>query len=142
MIKNNKHIGKTIYTSHSKHNYYAKQIISAFVLKQGLVPLNPFMNWDYFLGDMVKRDLVRKANTHLIKLSDEIWQFGEISNGCYHELLLGIKQRIPIKYFTASDQINTIKPINNLDDLAFEQELSDEIDIEKFRQELKEYQQI
>ena len=42
-------MNKTVYTSHSKHNYYAKQIISAFVSRQDCVPLNPFMNWGYFL---------------------------------------------------------------------------------------------
>ena len=131
---------KVVYPSHSKHNYYAKQIISAYVLKKGPVPLNPFMNWGYFLDDMVDRDLVRKANTRLIELSNEIWQFGEISNGCYHELLLGMKRSIPIKFFTIGGQIDMIKPIGDLNDLIFEQELADEIDIEEFRQRLKEYQ--
>jgi hypothetical protein len=98
------------------------------------------MNWGYFLDDMVDRDLVRKANTRLIELSNEIWQFGEISNGCYHELLLGMKRSIPIKFFTVGGQIDMIKPIGDLNDLIFEQELADEIDIEEFRQRLKEYQ--
>lgn len=98
------------------------------------------MNWGYFLDDMVERDLVRKANTRLIELSDEIWQFGEISNGCYHELLLGMKRGALIKFFTVGGQIDTIKPIKNLDDLIFEQELANEINIEEFKQTLKEYQ--
>ena len=46
-------MNRTVYTSHSKHNYYAKQIISAFVLRQDCVPLNPFMKWGYFLDDLV-----------------------------------------------------------------------------------------
>ena len=133
-------MNKVVYPSHSKHNYYAKQIISAYVLNNGCVPLNPFMNWGYFLDDMVERDLVRKANTRLIELSDEIWQFGEISNGCYHELLLGMKRGALIKFFTVGGQIDTIKPIKNLDDLIFEQELANEINIEEFKQTLKEYQ--
>ncbi len=53
------------------------------------MPLNPFMNWGYFLDDLVERDLIRDTDTRLIEISDEVWQFGEISNGCYHELLLG-----------------------------------------------------
>lgn len=133
-------MNRTIYTSHSKHNYYAKQIISAFVLKQGFMPLNPFMNWGYFLDDLIERDLIRDANTRLIEMSDEIWQFGEISNGCYHELLLGMERGMLIKLFTVGSQIDTIEPIDNLDNLIFEEELSDEIDIEKFRQKLKKYQ--
>ncbi len=130
---------RTIYTSHSKRSYYAKRIISAYVMKKGYIPLNPFMNWGYFLDDMVERDLVRKANTKLIELSDEIWQFGEISNGCYHELLLGMKRGMPIKFFTVDGKNNAIDSVDNLDNLVFEQELSSEIDIEKFRQKLKEY---
>lgn len=110
------------------------------MFKKGHVPLNPFMNWGYFLDDMVDRDLVREANTRLIELSDEIWQFGEISNGCYHELLLGMKRVVLIKFFTVGDQMDMVKPIKNLDNLIFEQELVDEIDIEEFRQRLKEYQ--
>jgi hypothetical protein len=35
-----------------------------------------------------------------------------------------------------------VKPIKNLDDLIFEQELVDEISIEEFRQRLKEYQSL
>ncbi|MCR5572596.1 MAG: hypothetical protein K6F57_02375 [Candidatus Saccharibacteria bacterium] len=108
-------------------------------MKKGYIPLNPFMNWGYFLDDMVERDLVRKANTKLIELSDEIWQFGEISNGCYHELLLGMKRGMPIKFFTVDGKNNAIDSVDNLDNLVFEQELSSEIDIEKFRQKLKEY---
>lgn len=133
-------MNRVVYPSHSKCNYYAKRIISAYVLKKGYVPLNPFMNWGYFLDDMVERNLVRKANAKLIELSDEIWQFGEISNGCYHELLLGIKRGALIKFFTVGGQIDMIKPIKNLDNLIFEQELVNEIDVEKFRQRLKEYQ--
>ena len=131
---------RTVYTSHSKHNYYAKQIISAFVLKRGLMPLNPFMNWGYFLDDLVERDLIRDANTQLIEMSDEIWQFGEISNGCYHELLLGMERGMSIKLFTVGGQIDAIEPIDDLDNLIFEQELSDEIDVEEFRDKLKKYQ--
>ena len=104
------------------------------------MPLNPFMNWGYFLDDLIERDLIRDANTRLIEMSDEIWQFGEISNGCYHELLLGMERGMLIKLFTVGSQIDTIEPIDNLDNLIFEEELSDEIDIEKFRQKLKKYQ--
>ena len=62
----------------------------------------------------------------------------EISNGCYHELLLGMKRGILIKFFTVGGQMDMVKPIKNLDDLKFEQELVDEIDIEEFRQKKAE----
>lgn len=61
---------KVVYTSHSKHNFYARQIISAYALNRGLTTLNPFMNWGYFLGDLVERDKIRKANARLIEISN------------------------------------------------------------------------
>lgn len=130
---------KVVYTSHSKHNFYARQIISAYVLNRGLTPLNPFMNWGYFLGDLVERDKIRKANARLIEISDEVWQFGKISNGCYHELLLAMKRKMPIKFFTVGGQIDAIKPITNLDDLVFENELAKEIDIQRFKRKIEKY---
>lgn len=130
---------KVVYTSHSKHNFYARQIISAYALNRGLTPLNPFMNWGYFLGDLVERDKIRKANARLIEISNEVWQFGKISNGCYHELLLAMKRKMPIKFFTIGGQIDAIRPITNLDDLAFENELAKEIDTQRFKQKIEEY---
>ena len=130
---------KTAYTAFSKHNYYLKKIISAYVLKQGLMPLNPFMNWGYFLDDLVERDLVRKANTQLIDMSDELWQFGEVSNGCYHELLLAMEREKPIKFFTVGGETKTIRPITNVDELVFEDELAAETNIQDFKQKCAQY---
>ena len=129
---------KTIYTAFSKHNYYARNFISAYVLEQDLLPLNPFMNWGYFLDDLVERDIVRKANAELIKKSDELWQFGEISNGCYHELALAMKRKIPIKFFTVGGLMTDISPIS-IDELVFEEEVAKEVDIQEFIEKLRKY---
>lgn len=55
------------YTAHSKHNFYVKKMISAYVLEQDYLPLNPFTNWDCFLEDMVDRKLVVRENNNLFK---------------------------------------------------------------------------
>lgn len=34
----------TVYTAHSKHNFYAKKLISAYTLEKNYLPLNPFTN--------------------------------------------------------------------------------------------------
>lgn len=62
-----------VYAAHSKHYFYARELISAYILEKDCVPLNPFMNWNYFLGDQVKRDLVVRANNNLILQADELW---------------------------------------------------------------------
>ena len=99
------------------------------------------MNWGYFLDDLVERDMVREANHHLIKISDEIWQFGDISNGCYYELTLAMNLNHPIRFFTVSGHLNEIKEIQNVNEIAFEDELVKEIGVETFREELANYLQ-
>ena len=82
---------KSVYTAHSKHYFYARKMISAYTLEKNYLPLNPFTNWDYFMNDMVDRNLTIRANNNLIYLSDELWNFGVVSNGCYHEINNEIK---------------------------------------------------
>lgn len=72
MININEKIN-SVYTAHSKHNFYARNIISSFVLNNNKLPLNPFTNFDYFMNDMVDRKLTIRGNNNLIYLSDELW---------------------------------------------------------------------
>ena len=90
---------KIVFTAISKRSFYFKMQISKFVLEQGCVPINPFMNFDYFLGDTVDKDLVREANNVLAKRTDELWVFGPISDGVLAEIKLCQKAGKPIRYF-------------------------------------------
>lgn len=113
-------------------------MISAFVLERNYLPLNPFTNWDYFMNDMVDRALTVRANNNLIVISDELWQFGIISNGCYHELKLAMKLGKPIRFFSIGKRVEDIEPID-ISELEFEEELREEYDVEEFRKELGRY---
>ena len=121
MININEKIN-SVYTAHSKHNFYARNIISSFVLNNNKLPLNPFTNFDY----------------NLIYLSDELWQFGIISNGCYHEIKLAMKLNKKLKFFSLGKTINDIKEIN-INELEFEDELKNECNIKEFINELTTY---
>lgn len=120
----------TAYVAYSKHNFFAKQLISAFTLEQGVTPLNPFMNWDYFLNDLVARNLIVRANNNLIYLADEVWTFGQISNGVFHEIILARKSGKKVRHFSCGKKISDIEPLNFVD-LEFEQELIDEFSYER-----------
>ena len=135
---NNKEKIKVVYTAHSKHNFYARKIISAYVLKHGYLPLNPFTNWDYFLCDMVDRDLIVRANNNLIYNSNELWQFGEISDGCYNEIELAIDRKMKIRFYSIGKRIDDIHKLD-IDELEFEDELRNKIDINKFIDKIKDY---
>lgn len=88
-----------VYTAMSKHLFYFRMFISAFVLNKGGVPLNPFMIFDYFLLDAVDRDLVREANNNLVKRCDEIWVFGPVSDGVLAEIQIANEQGRLVRYF-------------------------------------------
>ena len=129
---------EAVYTAHSKHNFYARKMISAYVLENNKIPLNPFTNWDYFMNDMVDRNLTIRGNNNLIYLSKELWQFGIISNGCYHEIKLAMKLNLKIRFYSIGKTDKDIKELNN-DELEFEDELQKEYDVNLFKNELKQY---
>lgn len=94
---------KVVYPAFSKRNFYFRAHISKFVIDNGAAPINPFMNFDYFLLDTVHRDLVRNANNAIIRKADELWIFGDISNGVAAEIELAKTLRKPIRYFEIID---------------------------------------
>ena len=89
---------KLVYTAMSKYLSYFKDHISKFVLGKGCVPLNPF-NIPYFMLDTVNRDICREANNNLLKRADEVWVFGEVSNGVLAEIKIAKKMKKPINFF-------------------------------------------
>ncbi len=95
-----------VFTSFSKRNFYLRSAISQFVLQQGGVPISPFMNFDYNMAGLVPKDSIRIANNSLINCSDEIWVFGEVSDGVLVEIYLAKKQGKPVRYFNSKDATN------------------------------------
>jgi len=102
---------KLIYPAFSKKLFYFRAHISKFVLEQNGVPLNPFMIHEYFLLDTVDRDKIRESNNTLVEHSDELWVFGEVSNGVASEIVWAKKLNKPIRYFSviASKEIKEIE---------------------------------
>ena len=95
---------KLVFTAMSKRRYYLKGHVAKFVFDLGKIPLNPFLCYDYFLLDTVERNKVREANFELISRCDELWVFGEISDGVLREILFAKDHGIPIKYFKIIDE--------------------------------------
>ncbi|WP_088998953.1 DUF7768 domain-containing protein [Micromonospora echinofusca] len=97
-------------------------MVSEFVLRNNAVPLNPFRIFDYFLGDRVDRDLVRRGNNNLVAITDETWVFGDVANGVYAEIELAHKLGKPVRYFSISTWVADIKEIQP-DEVRFEDEV-------------------
>lgn len=88
--------------------------ICKFVFDQGSIPFNPFMAYDYFLANLVEHDLIRNANNNLLARCDELWVFGEISDGVEVEIAYAKQLGKAVRFFTAkrfSGEISEIKKI-------------------------------
>jgi hypothetical protein len=111
-----------VFTAQSKAYFYCRDAICEYVLKQGLLPINPFRVFEYFLGDRVDRDLVRQGNNQLISLADEVWVFGPVSDGVLFEVVRARRLRKPVRLFSVATRSSEIKPIN-IGDVKFEPEV-------------------
>src|SRR3989344_7597521 len=124
-LKENKSL---VYTAMSKHLFYFRMHISKYILEQNKVPLNPFMIFEYFLLDTVKRDIIREANNNLVKRADELWVFGTVSNGVLAEIKIAKEMKKPISYFKI-EKSQTILPITK-------EEVETEEEVKEIRKEL------
>lgn len=129
---------KIVYTAQSKHLFYARMLIAKYVLEQEAVPLNPFNVWGYFLYELTDRDLVRRGNNNLVRISDEVWVFGPIANGVLAEMELAMKYGKPLRFFSAGSTLTAIKPLA-LDELVFEEDATERKAPEMIKQELSAY---
>ena len=99
---------KLVYPAFSKHLFYFRMHISAFVLKKGYAPINPFMNFEYFMLDTVERDVVRDANNSILRKADEVWVFGRISDGVLAEIRIAKETGKPVRYYSVEKEISEI----------------------------------
>ncbi|MBD3362656.1 hypothetical protein GF362_02970 [Candidatus Dojkabacteria bacterium] len=91
---------KVIYPAYSKQKFFLREHISKFILEKKLVPLNPFMNFNYFFGDTISRKLIYDVNDNLIRLANELWVFDKVSDGVAAEIYYCEKElKIPVRYF-------------------------------------------
>ncbi len=90
---------KVVFAAMSKKTFYLREHIIKYILEKGYTPTCAFMMFSYFLLDTVDRRSLIDANNDLIRRSDELWVFGEMSDGVREEINLAKKLNIPIQYY-------------------------------------------
>lgn len=100
-----------VYTAHSKHTFFCRDVISQFVLLKGALPLNPFRIFDYFLGDRADRDLVRRGNNNLVRIADETWVFGSIADGVFLEIQHAMSLGRRVRFFSLGTWVEDITEV-------------------------------
>ena len=115
-----------IYPAYSKRNFYLQMQISQFCLNNKVVPLNPFMLFRYYLGGSVPREDVYRANNNIVNICDEVWVFGEISDGVLAEIKLKKEQGHRVRYFKVGEDYPITFRANSGKTILFEDPLLEE----------------
>ncbi len=108
-----------VFTAQSRHLYYARMLICRHAIEQGVVPVNPFNAFGYFLHDLVPRDTVRICNNNLVARCDALWVYGDIADGVWAEITDAIAQGKPLRFFSAGPRVEAYRELE-LDELVFE----------------------
>ena len=99
-LRNNR---KLIFTAQSARNFHQRMLICKYVFEQGHVPLNPFNMFGYYLYELVPRNDVQEGNNNVLARSDELWVFGDLSDGVLSEIRYAEELKLPIKYFSIAE---------------------------------------
>lgn len=113
---------KVVFTAQSKQYFYCRDAVCEFVLRQGCIPVNPFRIFGYFLGDRVDRDLIRNGNNEMIRRCDELWVFGNVSDGVLFEIYMCRQMGKQVRFFNIATRANEIEELNP-EDINFEPEI-------------------
>ena len=107
-----RHPKRVVYVATSNRNFYWRGHLQKYVLDAGMVPINPFMLFDYYLLHTVPKAVVREAMNNLLARCDEVWVFGALSLGV--KVQIGIAKRLqkPVRYFDISDLPLAVLPIS------------------------------
>jgi len=119
IAKNLQEDKKVVFTAQSCKNFHQRMLICKYVFEQGAVPVNPFNTFGYYLYELVPRNLTRNGNNNLLKRCDELWVFGDISDGVLAEIQMFKNLNRHIKYFDISKLPNEVKEITE-NELVFE----------------------
>ena len=107
-----RHPRRLVYVAMSNRNFYWRNHVQKFVLDSGMVPVSPFMLFDYYLLHTVPKTVVREAMNNLLARCDEVWVFGRISLGV--KVQIGVAKRMskPVRYFDISELPVAVLPIS------------------------------
>jgi hypothetical protein len=107
-----RHPKRIVYVAMSNKSFYWRAHIQKFVLDSGMVPISPFMLFDYYLMHTVDKEVVRVAMNNLLARSDEVWVFGRLSLGVKVQVGIAKRMNKPVRYFDISDLPVAVMPIS------------------------------
>src|SRR5260370_13584893 len=117
-----RHPKRLVYVAMPNKAFEGRAHIQKFVLDSGLVPVSPFMLFDYYLMHTVSKEIVREAMNNLLARCDEVWVFGRLSLGVKVQVGIAKRMNKAVRYFDISDLPVAVMPIS---EETAEEELKD-----------------
>src|SRR5438067_11397163 len=71
-----RHPKRLVYVPMSNKSFYWRAHIQMSALDSGMVPVSPFMRFDYYMMHTVSKEVVREATNNLLARCDEVWVVG------------------------------------------------------------------
>jgi len=93
---------KVIFVAMNAKLFRLREWITKFVFEQDAIPINCLMVYGYYLYDMVPRVKIIEAYKTVVKKCDELWVFGDVSDGIRDGMIIARKNNMPIKFFDIS----------------------------------------
>ncbi len=91
---------KLIFVSQASINMCWARMLCKFVLEKNHVPVNYFTVFGHFVHELADLSTMIDSINAIIVRCDELWAFGEISEGMWFEIKMCKKLGIPLKYFS------------------------------------------
>lgn len=113
---------KMVYITHSKSWFYAKERVQQFAMMQGVAPVNPFMNFGYYLDQRIDKDEIVASCHQMIRSSEELWVFGPISEAMLTDIVVAVMEGKSLRFFSISENPEEIKELE-MEKIIFEREV-------------------
>lgn len=94
---------KVVFVAMNSKYFRLREWITKFVFERGAVPINCLMVYGYYLYDMVPKENVIEAYRTVVLKCDEVWVFGDVSDGVREAMEIAKKNNIPRKFFEMAD---------------------------------------
>lgn len=89
-----------VFISQAKENMCWARRFCKYVLDNGYVPVNYFTVFSNFVHEIANLETMIDSINSLIVRCDQLWAFGEISEGMWFEIKMCKDLGIPVRYFS------------------------------------------
>lgn len=113
---------KMVYVTHSRSWFYAREAVTQFAVQQEVAPINPFMNYGFYLNGIADRDEVTECCHQMIRTADELWVFGPVSEAILTDIAVAVMEGREVRFFSISENANDIHELE-MEDIIFEREV-------------------